>query len=141
MTKEVLDKYRFRVKEIERLKKKIRDLEGSKGSMVAGRVKTSMQNFPYSQCSSTIMMDDAVGNAKIDKKIMQCREEIEELEQLNDDSEAFIYGIDDPLIKTVFEFRYIDGNDRVSQNKVADYVGFDRSSISKMINKYIKLSQ
>lgn len=65
-----------------------------------------------------------------EKRREQIRESVLEIEQ-------FIAGIPDSIDRQIFEFTYLDG---LKQWEVADKVGLERSSISKRIDSYLKVS-
>lgn len=54
--------------------------------------------------------------------------------------EDFVDGIKDSLIKRIFRMYFIDGRKAVTQSEVAKRFHLERSSVSKKIDAYLKVS-
>ncbi len=54
--------------------------------------------------------------------------------------EDFVSGITDSVVRRIFRIYYIDGRKNVTQRDVAKKIHLDRSSISKKIDAYLKVS-
>ena len=140
MTKEVLSKYRSRVIRIAKLKDDIEDIKLGDVQVVAGKVNSSMKDFPYIPCRTSVEMNDPVEVEKQRKQIARKRKEIDRLEQLNRDVEEFIESIQDPTAKSVFEYYYTDGTEKMTQKEIADKVSISKGHITEVISKYINKS-
>lgn len=64
------------------------------------------------------------------KRLAKLKEECTEVEE-------FVEGIEDSMTRRIFRMYYIEG---ASQEQVARSVGMERSSVSKKIDKFLKLS-
>lgn len=141
MDKRSLLGYRGRVQRIQKLEKDIMDLEMHDIQVVTGKVKSSMQDFPYIQSHTTVEMNEPIEAARIKNSIHKKKKEIEKLQRMNQEVIEFVEGIEDPIAKSVFEYYYIDGVENVTQDQVADRYNMDRSNVAKIIAKVLKLSQ
>lgn len=137
MTKEVLSKYRSRVIRIAKLKEDIEEIKARDVQVVAGKVNSSMKDFPYIPCRTSVEMNDPVEVEKQRKQIARKRKEIDRLEQLNREVEEFIDSIQDPTAKSVFEYYYTDGTEKMTQKEIADLVGITRGYIPDIISKQL----
>lgn len=138
MNKEILSKYRIRVIRINKLNSEIDELQATEVEMVAGKVKTSMADFPYIQCRTSVMMDDPVEKGKITARVKKKQVEIDKLQKINDEVDQFIDAIEEPLAKSIFEYYFIDGLVKVTQKEVAANLGIDdRSKVSRVIESYL----
>ena len=54
--------------------------------------------------------------------------------------EDFVSGITDSVTRRIFRIYYIDGRKNVTQRDVAKKIHLDRSSISKKVDAYLKVS-
>ena len=54
--------------------------------------------------------------------------------------ENFVSGITDSVTRRIFRIYYIDGRKNVTQRDVAKKIHLDRSSISKKVDAYLKVS-
>ena len=52
--------------------------------------------------------------------------------------EQFVEGVQDSLTHRIFRMLYIDGRKPIRQEQVAKSVHLDRSSISKIVDRYLK---
>ena len=133
MTKEVLSKYRSRVIRIAKLKEDIEDIKARDVQVVAGKVNSSMKDFPYIPCRTSVEMNDPVEVEKQRKQIARKQKEIDRLEQLNRDVEEYIDSIQDPTQKSVLECYYTDGMEKIRQKEVADKLCVSRNVVAKAI--------
>lgn len=112
MDKAALSNYRSRKMRIEKLKEDNEELKSKDIPVVAGKVKSSMKSFSYIKCHETVQMNQKV----ID----------------------FIDDIKNPTERSIFEYYYVDGTERVTQKEVASKLNIeDRCRITKILNKYI----
>lgn len=137
MKKELLTQYRSRKRRIEKLKSEIEDIRQRDVDVVAGKVQSSMREHPYLPQRVSVLMEEPVEAARIDNQIRKKQSEINQLEELNREVEEFVDGIADPTDKSVFEYYYLDGGKKVTQNEVADKMYLDRSIVSRILRKYV----
>lgn len=137
MDKATLSNYRSRKMRIEKLQEDIEELKSRDVSVVTGKVKSSMRSFPYIQCYTTVQMNEPVESERIMAAVRKKEEEIKRLEQMNQEVIDFINNIKDPVARNIFEYYYIDGTEKVTQEKVAESIGMERSNIAKIIVKYL----
>lgn len=62
------------------------------------------------------------------------------LEEECKEIEDFVSGITDSVTRRIFRIYYIDGRKNVTQRDVAKKIHLDRSSISKKVDAYLKVS-
>lgn len=135
MSKEELSKYVTYKKRIEKLQSDIMDLEERDIDVVSGKVKGSMKDFPYTERRFSVQMELPAEVEKVHKQIVKKRREADELEARMLEIEDFIDSIEDVQVKSIFEYRYLEG---MSQAVVGKKMGLDRSRISRKIDDYLK---
>lgn len=137
MTKQELAKYPALKRRKEKLEEDICELQTRDVDIVSGKVKGSMKDHPYTERSFCVQMPAPEEAEKIRKQIAGKQQELEKIKEEMQRIEEFIGDIEDVHIKTIFEYSFIEG---LSQKEVSKKVGLERSSISKKINNYLKLS-
>lgn len=135
MTKQELAKYPPLKRRAEKLKEDIYELQCKDIDSVSGKVKGSMREHPYTERRFSVQMTVPEEAEKIRRQIADKQQELEEIKEEMQRIEEFIDGIEDVHIKTIFEYRYLEG---LSQKEVGEKVGLDRSRISRKIDNYIK---
>lgn len=139
--KKMLSGYRSRVRRIEKLESDIADLKVRDVQVVAGKVNSSMKDFPYIQCHTTVEMNEPTEAARVKNVIKKKAAEVEQLRKMNQAVMTYIEGIEDPLARNIFEYYYTDGVESVTQDQIAERISMDRSNVAKIIAKTLKLSQ
>ncbi len=136
--KKMLSGYRSRVRRIEKLEQDIMELKQRNVQIVAGKVQSSMKDFPYIQCHATVEMDEPIEAARIKNSIQKKEAEIKKLQKMNQEVIEFIDGIEDPNARSVFEYYYTDGKEKQTQKEIADKTGIeDRCRVGKIISEYL----
>lgn len=136
MTKKLLSEYRNRKQRIEKLQRDIEELRGKDVQTICGKVKASMKEFPYIQRYETVQMSDPAELERIKAAVGKKEEEIRKLKELNREVEDFVNNITDTATKSIFEYYFIDGNEKVTQKEVAARLNGSRESIAAAIRKY-----
>ena len=105
--------------------------------VVMGKVTGSSKDFPYTEVRTSVLMDEPKEMDEINKQIRIREKRKEQVESLITEIEQFIAEIPDSRDRQIFELIYIDGK---KQREVAEYMGMERSSISKIITANLQLS-
>lgn len=135
MKKEELSKYVAYKKRVEKLYSDISDLEERDIETVFGKVKGSMKEHPYMERRFSVQMHVPEEEERIQQMIWKKKQEVEELEALMREIEQFIDGIEDVYMKSIFEYRYLEG---MTQAETGKKMGLDRSRISRKIDDFLK---
>lgn len=131
MTKERLEAYKSNKEEIRELRYKLEHL-GEGNSLIGNDViKDYRTGYPRPQSVVGYDYD------KEDRLRTTYQARIQKLEAECSEVELWIEAIPDSLTRRIFRMYYIDG---LSQKAVAQKVHLDRSSISKKIDAYLKVS-
>lgn len=105
--------------------------------VVMGKVTGSSKDFPYVEVRTSVLMDEPKEADEISKQMRIRKQRREQVESLITEIEQFIAGIPSSRDRLIFELIYIDG---MKQKDVAEYMGMERSSISKIITAVLQLS-
>lgn len=139
MTKKELESYRFLQKLIEKDEKKLQHYKDNPPVAMHGKVQSSNKVFPYQPISVTVSGPDITDRKAWEKKksevIVKLHEERVRLEQLRIVIDEFFLGIEDARDRLVFEYLYRDG---MTQEEVGKELFLDRSSVSKIVDRYVK---
>ena len=139
MDKKKLSQLRPLKKELELLDRKLDRLYERQENVpvVMGKVTGSSKDFPYTEVRTSVLMDEPKEADEIEKQIRIREKRREQVEKLITEIEQFIAEISDSRDRQIFELRYIEG---MKQKDVAEYMGMERSSISKIITAVLQLS-
>lgn len=139
MTKEQLREYRALRKEIALLDSRIRTLEEKMYNVptVMGKVTGSSKDHPYIPVHMVVEMDEPQVSARIKALIWLKKQRRASSAKAILEIEEFIAAIPKAETRIIFEMVYQDG---ISHEKVGEAVGIERSSVTKKINDYLKLS-
>ena len=139
MDKKKLSQLRPLKKELELIDRKLDRLYERQENVpvVMGKVTGSSKDFPYVEVRTSVLMDEPKEADEIDKQIRIREKRKEQVESLITEIEQFIAEIPDSRDRQIFELIYIDGK---KQREVAEYMGMERSSISKIITAVLQLS-
>lgn len=139
MDKKKLSQLRPLKKELELIDRKLDRLYERQENVpvVMGKVTGSSKDFPYVEVRTSVLMDEPKEADEIDKQIRIREKRREQVESLITEIEQFIAEIPDSRDRQIFELIYIDGK---KQREVAEYMGMERSSISKIITAVLQLS-
>lgn len=132
MTEKDLKRYPDIIKKIEYLKKKIEDAR-FEDITVAGKVKGSSSEFPYTERRFSVQMAEPVKAEILDARIRKWEKEIEQLEIEAKNIEDFVDGIEEDTTRTIFHLYYLQG---MKQADVARQLNIDQSWVSKKIREY-----
>ena len=94
-----------------------------------------MKEHPYIERSFTVEMEVPEEAGKVRDKIAGKEWEIKELEGKMREVEEFISAIPDVQIKTIFEYRYLEG---MSVDAVAEKYGYTKGRISQIVSNLFK---
>lgn len=135
MTEKELKQYKSLCKEIESLDKRIQKEQEKEVDVVAGKVKASMSEFPYTEIRVGVQMEspEQVEAQKEVIKLYLERKEMEERKKL--EIEQYINGIEDSQLRLIFQYRYIDG---MKVHDVGRRVGYTKGRVSQLIRKNLK---
>ena len=139
MDKKKLSQLRPLKKELELIDRKLDRLYERQENVpvVMGKVTGSSKDFPYVEVRTSVLMDEPKEADEIEKQIRIREKRREQVESLITEIEQFIAEIPDSRDRQIFELIYIDGK---KQREVAEYMGMERSSISKIITAVLQLS-
>ena len=139
MDKKKLSQLRPLKKELELIDRKLDRLYERQENVpvVMGKVTGSSKDFPYTEVRTSVLMPEPKEADEIEKQIRIREKRREQAESLITEIEQFIAEIPDSRDRQIFELIYIDGK---KQRAVAEYMGMERSSISKIITAVLQLS-
>lgn len=135
MDRKRLNQYKALQREIPKLKKDIQKLEEklSQVPVVAGKVTKSSDEFPFIEEHVSVEMEEPKAATEIKKQIRLKEQRMEQAERDKTEIEQFINEIEDSNDRQVFELYFLENKKQV---QVAHILGYERSSISKIINRY-----
>lgn len=134
MNKATLRRYRLLQKEIEKDDADIEKIlkKREKIPVIAGKVQTSMEEFPYTRTSMTV----DIYEPKEDEHLRRLLEQKELKRDKARDQllaiEQFIASIDDSLERQIIELVFVDG---LTYRDAGDELGYDFSVISRKIDE------
>lgn len=137
MDKEELMQYRKLKREAENLAKRIDKLCDRDILVVAGKVKASSKEFPYTEHRVDVQMFDPAVASRVDRLMRIYQERRKRVEESLLRIEEYIDSIPDTELRQIFQMRFIDG---MKQDVIAAEMGWERSSVSKKITAYLQLS-
>ena len=136
MDKKKLHQYKSLLREIPKLKKDIANLEKrlSNIPVVAGKVMKSSDNFPYIEEHLSVEMQEPKLATELKMQIKIKEELLEQSERDKTAIEKFISEIPNSNDRQVFGMYFLENK---KQQTIARILGYERSSISKIVNKYL----
>lgn len=136
MDKKKLHQYKSLLREIPKLKKDIANLEKrlSNIPVVAGKVMKSSDNFPYIEEHLSVEMQEPKLATELKMQIKIKEELLERSERDKTAIEKFISEIPNSNDRQVFGMYFLENK---KQQTIARILGYERSSISKIVNKYL----
>lgn len=137
MDKKKLKQYRSLKKEQKKLEEKIEKLneKAEKIPTVTGKVKGSMDTFPYIETHMRIIMDEPKQADMIDRQMRINERRREQVEELLTEIEEFISLIPDSNARQIFELIYLNGK---TQQEVGDQLGYTKGRISQIVSENLK---
>ena len=139
MTKELLNNYRYLDEVIKKDEEKLQYYKDNPPSAYVGKVQASNKEFPYQRISIEVsgsdVKDRRAWKQKQSELIVKLHSERAELEQMKLEIDIFLTTIFDSRDRLVFEYLYRDG---MTQQEVADKLFLDRSTVSKIVDRYLE---
>lgn len=139
MTKELLNNYRYLDEVIKKDEAKLQYYKDNPPSAYVGKVQASNKEFPYQRTSIEVsgcdIKDRRAWKEKQYELITKLYDERAELEQMKLEIDIFLTTILDSRDRLVFEYLYRDG---MTQQEVADKLFLDRSTVSKIVDRYLE---
>lgn len=137
MKREQLNRYKKNKREIERLKEVIEKLQERIDDIpvVSGKVTKSSDEFPYIEQHIQVEMKKPEVLTPLKRRIREKEKKKDELTKQNEDVEKYIENIPEGIAKSIFEMVYLDG---MTQNEVAEYLGYTKGRISQIIMETVK---
>ena len=137
MTKELLNNYRYLDEVIKKDEAKLQYYKDNPPSAYVGKVQASNKEFPYQRTSVEVsgceIKDRRAWKQKQYELITKLHNERAELERMKLEIDIFLTTIFDSRDRLVFEYLYRDG---MTQQEVADKLFLDRSTVSKIVDRY-----
>lgn len=117
------------------LLRRIMALQEKEIPVVAGKVKASSRDFPYTEHRVSVQMYDPVEADRIGRMLRIYRGRQERVGRQMLEVEGFINGIGDPEMRLIFEMRFIEGR---KLREIAGEVNLELSTISVKISRFLK---
>ena len=137
MTKELLNNYRYLDEVIKKDEEKLQYYKDNPPSAYIGKVQASNKEVPYQRTSIEVsgcdIKDRRAWKEKQYMLITKLHNERAELERMKLEIDIFLTTIFDSRDRLVFEYLYRDG---MTQQEVADKLFMDRSTVSKIVDRY-----
>ena len=137
MDRKQLKKYKSNKRRIAGIKKTIDKLVEQLDNVpvVPGKVTKSGDEFPYIEQHVKVVMEEPKEATRLKERIREKREDLGRLEQENEEVEKYIEQLPVGIKKEIFEMVYLDG---MTQEAVADTVGYSKGRVSQIISETIK---
>ena len=139
MTKELLNNYRYLDEVIKKDEAKLQYYKDNPPSAYVGKVQASNKEFPYQRTSVEVsgceIKDRRAWKQKQYELIIKLHNERAELERMKLEIDIFLATIFDSRDRLIFEYLYRDG---MTQQEVADKLFMDRSTVSKIVDRYLE---
>lgn len=141
VTREYLENYRCLKSRLKSIRRRLKYFETHPIASSHGVVKGSMANFPYAQCHFVVSGPSVKSDEERQKTVAQLRVDLAGNERLFEDMkldiEKFLENTDVLTIEeqTILRLKYIDG---YSFEKIGEELGYDRSTISKKMDKILE---
>jgi len=142
--REYLEHYAYINSQIKETKRKLKYYRNHPLKSEHGVVKGSMNMHPYAKCHFVISAPKVKSRQERDIAIAQLNAQLEYNQTLYEDMkldvELFIEGMlnKDLEIKTILSMKYING---LTDEQIGNQLGFERSTISKKIEKFFVENQ
>ena len=137
MDKKKLRQYRSLKREQKMLEEKMEKLNerAERIPAVIGKVKGSMDTFPYIETHMRIIMDEPKQADMIDRQMRINERRREQVEELLTEIEEFISLIPDSNARQIFELIYLNGK---TQQEVGDQLGFLPGDLQSKVDPYLR---
>ena len=139
MTKDLLKRYRYLEEVIRKDEEKLKFYKQNPPAAYVGRVQTSNKEFPFQRVAVEVsgceVRDRRLWREKQYELIGRLMGERAELERTRLEIDIFLTTIYDSRDRLIFEYLYRDG---MTQQEVADRLCVDRSTVSKVVDRYLE---
>ena len=137
MDRKQLKKYKSNKRRIAGIKKTIDRLVEQLDNVpvVPGKVTKSGDEFPYIEQHVKVVMEEPKEATRLKERIREKQQDLSRLEQENEEVERYISQLPVGIKKEIFEMVYLDG---MTQEAVADIVGYSKGRVSQIISETIK---
>ena len=137
MDRKQLKKYKSNKRRIAGIKKTIDRLVEQLDNVpvVPGKVTKSGDEFPYIEQHVKVVMEEPKEATRLKERIREKQQDLSRLEQENEEVEKYIEQLPVGMKKEIFEMVYLDG---MTQEAVADTVGYSKGRVSQIISETIK---
>lgn len=137
MDRKQLKKYKSNKRRIAGIKKTIDRLVEQLDNVpvVPGKVTKSGDEFPYIEQHVKVVMEEPKEATRLKEHIREKQQDLSRLEQENEEVERYISQLPVGMKKEIFEMVYLDG---MTQEAVADIVGYSKGRVSQIISETIK---
>lgn len=137
MDRKQLKKYKSNKRRIAGIKKTIDRLVEQLDNVpvVPGKVTKSGDEFPYIEQHVKVVMEEPKEATRLKERIREKQQDLSRLEQENEEVERYISQLPVGMKKEIFEMVYLDG---MTQEAVADIVGYSKGRVSQIITETIK---
>ena len=142
ITREFLAQYVYLDSYIKSIRRRLKYFESHPVFAEHGVVSGSMKCFPYAQCHFVVSGPNVKSDEERKKLVSQLLVDLHGNEQLYEDMkldiEMFIESLESVEDKAIMRLKYID---KWTDERIGSELGYDRSTISKKIDKIIKQSE
>lgn len=137
MDREKLNRYKKNKREIAMIERQLDRLQERLETVgtILGKVTKSGDDFPYIEERITVQMAEPNAASGIKDRIRAREARIKVLKNEIEEVEDFIEGLPEGIEKSVLELVYLEG---MSQNDVAEAVGYTQARVSQIIRDTIK---
>ena len=142
ITREFLAQYIYLDSYIKSIRRRLKYFENHPVLAEHGVVSGSMKGFPYAQCHFVVSGPNVKSDEDRKKLVSQLVVDLHGNEQLYEDMkldiEMFVESLEYVEDKAIMRVKYID---KWTDERIGSELGYDRSTISKKIDKIIKQSE
>ena len=142
ITREFLAQYVYLDSYIKSIRRRLKYFENHPVLAEHGLVSGSMRNFPYAQCHFVVSGPNVKSDEERKKIVSQLLVDLQGNEQLYEDMkldiEMFIESLESIEGKAIMRLKYID---KWTDERIGTELGYDRSTISKKIDRIIVKSE
>lgn len=137
MDKKKLKQYRSLKREQKMLEEKTEKLNerAERIQAVIGKVKGSMNTFPYIETHMSVSMSEPKQADVIYRQMIINGKRQEQVDELLTEIEEFISQIPDSNARQIFELIYLNGK---TQQEVGEQLGYTKGRISQIISENLK---
>lgn len=142
ITTDYLAQYTYLESELKRIKRKLNYYDKHPLRTEHGVVKTSSHDGLFREShlvvSAPNIKSDEERNKQINQLVIDLGRNQKFYEDMKLDIECFIENITNLEIKSIMHMRYVED---MSLDKIGEKLGYDKSSISKKIDRFLKSSE